>query len=201
MGLQYLSDPAKAAWFAGKDPEMFDLVTGYLQTPTSPAMRAKLDMHKDVIGDKTDAAAAHEAKYRAALAWLADRVTITHDNWFNEVDRTTYFFDLFQAYVLGKEKTRAPAYVGSSGDFKVFSGAFAKLGTRRYAKGWIIATGEEREGDRIPENIVVHGDMELVRAVIAVAKINGTGPQSAFYSYFWNSRGKDMVIQLVDGLK
>jgi hypothetical protein len=200
MGLQYLSDPVKAAWFAGKDPEMFDLVTGYLQTPTSPAMRAKLDMHKDAIGEKADEAAAKEAEYRAALAWLADRVTITHDNWFNEVDRSTYAFDLFKSYTLNKEKTRAPAYVGSSGEFKVFSGAYAKLGTRRYSKGWQVVQYDP-QSDRIPDSTVVHGDMETVRAVIAIAKINGTGPGAAYTLYFFNYRGKDMLIQLVKGLQ
>ncbi|KVN83514.1 hypothetical protein [Burkholderia ubonensis] len=201
MGLQYLAEPGSAAWFAGKDPEMFDLVTGYLHNPLTPAMNAKLNMHAGVIETAIDAAKEREAKYEAAIAWLAERAPITKDNWFETVDTSTYWFSMLEAYALGKEKTRTPVYIGSSGDFKVFSGVFTKLGTRRYAKGNMIVWGQEAQDQNVPENIAVHGGLETVSAVIAVAKINGTGPSTAYYRYFWPRDSETRIIDLVDGMK
>jgi hypothetical protein len=196
MGVQYLANPKDAAWFAGKDPEMFNLITGYLSAAATPAMRAKLNLHADAIDDKQDQAAALESQYEKALAYLASKAPVTDDDWYSTFDKNTVQGEQVE-YMLRRDKSKNPQYVGANGEYKVFSGTFRNKNTKRNAKGYLILT---IRGDDYPEYEYVHGDMQLVRAVIAASRLNGITLSSTFYRYFYDGLGSaaDRQQKLID---
>jgi hypothetical protein len=203
MGVQYLANPKDAAIFAAKDPEMFKLITGYLTMPTTPAMSAKLNMHKGAIGDAIEKKQNKEAQYEQAVKYLAAQAVIAKDDWFDTLDREGTVYDLLSSYVLYKAKKDPAQYVGSNGDYRVFSGVFRNPATKRNAKGYMIvdtSTGGDASSYRrsIPDHEIINGDLEQVQAVIAVAKTNGTGLFSAAWNYFRNGSYSDQKQNLVD---
>lgn len=189
MGVQYLANPKDAVNFAAKDPEMFAMITGYLSAPATPAMHAKLNMHKSAIGAAMEKRQNLETQYERAVAFLAEKAPLAKDDWFDTLDRDGELYGLLASYVLYKVKKDAAVYVGSNGDYRVFSGVFRNRVTKRNAKGYMvvdITTGGDTSSYRknIPDNEIVHGDIETVRAAIALAKRDGTGLFRAVSNYF-----------------
>lgn len=203
MGVQYLANPKDAAIFAAKDPEMFALITGYLTMPVTPAMHAKLNMHKSAIGEMQEKKQTLETQYQRALAYLAAKAPVTKDDWFDTLDRSGDLYDTLTSYVLWKAKKGSAQYVGSSGDYRVFSGVFRNGTTKRNAKGFMVVDVRERDdsgsfGRSIPQHEAVHGDMETVQAVIALAQRDGTGLFSAMWNYFRDSFAGDRKKNLIE---
>lgn len=205
MGVQYLASPEDAMTLAAQDPEMLNLISGYLNMPLSPAMRARLDMHGETIGRRIGTSATQDEQYQKALAILAAKAPITKDDWFATLDRTTTFFERLTSYVLTKDRKGMPQYLGSNGQHKVFTGTFRNVETKRAAKGYLIVdanTGGDSETgwSSIPDCRILHGDAETLSAFIALVNINGVNMDRVFYDYFLNgSTGakKQKVIDIV----
>lgn len=191
MGVQYLSNPKDAARFAAQDPEMFALITGYLSAPLTPAMHAKLNMHKGAVDEAMQKKQDEAELYKRAIAYLAAKAPLAADNWLESLDPASMFHEMLYAYVIRKDRTgKMPQYVGGNGPFKVFSGTFRKFDTGRNAKGFRIvdaSTGGTEgltSGSRtIPDSITFHGTLDMVRALIALANRDGTGLSNA-WRYF-----------------
>ena len=205
MGVQYLSNPKDAAIFAAKDPEMFALITGYLTMQTTPAMHAKLNMHKSAIGELQEKKQTEEAMYERAIAFLSAKAKLTQDNWFDSLDSENETRKLLENYILYKVKKDRAVYVGSHGPYRVFSGVFRNRATKRASKGHVIVdirVEEDAEGSffrrNIPDHEVVHGGIDVVQASIALAERDGTGLFRAISNYFvdgWGggSRKKNLI--------
>ena len=205
MGVQYLANPKDAAIFAAKDPEMFALITGYLTMATTPAMHAKLNMHKSAIGEMQEKKQTEEAMYERAVELLSAKAKLTHDNWFDSLDADNETRRLLESYILYKVKKDRAVYVGSHGPYRVFSGTFRNRVTKRAAKGHVIVdirVEEDAEGSffrrNIPDHEIVHGGIDVVQASIALAERDGTGLFRAVSNYFvdgWGngSRKKNLI--------
>jgi hypothetical protein len=193
MGVQYLANPKDAAIFAAQDPEMFALITGYLSMPVTPAMHAKLNMHKGVIGQMLDERQEVEAQYERAIEFLSSQAALVNDDWPNTLDRDGEFYEMLTRYVLTKSRKGVAQYVGGHGRYKVFSGVFHNWATKRNAKGFLIVDALSTENaDRastggwrkvIPDSMILHSDLDKVRALIAVANLEGNDLTSA-WRYF-----------------
>jgi hypothetical protein len=203
MGVQYLANPKDAAIFAAKDPEMFALITGYLTMPLTPAMHAKLNMHKGAIGEKQEQARTEGELYRRAIDYLAGKAPLTKDDWFDTLDQDSLFAEMLYAYPLRKVRTGKAQYVGSSGEYKVFSGVLRKYDTNRNAKGFLLVdastggTRSETGARTIPDSISFHGDLDMVRALLAIAHRDNAGLTNA-WRYFIDGFSGDPKKKLIE---
>lgn len=169
MGVEFLANPRDAAFFAARDPEMFALISGYLASPLTPAMAAKLNMHGSAMEEKQAQDKATAASVADALETLAKPISISTDNWWQEqIDAQSNVMYSLQQYefVRGKE----PTYIGSHENFRVFQGVFRNAATSRNSKGYLVVELRNREGYTIPSGAAVHDGMVAVRALIALAK-------------------------------
>jgi hypothetical protein len=169
MGVQFLANPRDAAFFAIRDPEMFALISGYLSSQLTPAMAAKLNMHGTAMVAKQEQDQALAASAISALETLANMVSLSPDNWWQEqIDAQTWMADTLRNYefVRGKE----PTYIGSHGDYRVFQGIFRNSVTSRNAKGFLVVELKPREGYMIPSAAAVHDGILSARALIALTK-------------------------------
>lgn len=168
MGVEYLANPKDAAMFAAKDPQMFAMITGYLTTATTPAMHAKLNMHVGAIDNLQTQRQDQAQQYTNAINALAGRIDLARDNWWptlQESDPHGARWLSSYAFTTGKP----PQYLGSYDDFRVFQGIFKNKNTSRKAKGYLVVrAGSVSAG--LPEYIEVHGDIEILKAFIAVAE-------------------------------
>jgi hypothetical protein len=198
MGLQYLSDPAKAAWFAGKDPEMFDLVTGYVGNPLSPAMRAKLTMHSGVVDEKVGAQQAAANEYPTALAWFANRAELTADDWFDTLDRESELYDKLRRLFSYEAKGQTLTYVGAANPYRVFTGTMAKTGSKRLVKnGYLIV---DITDDRRFYNLThaqTHAGLETARAIVGLARLTSETPSKVIAHFFTDSRSQTAEQKVV----
>lgn len=204
MGVQYLADPKEAAQFAAKDPEMFNLVTGYLGMATTPAMYAKLNMHKGLVSDALEKKKNAEDQYADAIEWLAQRAPLVKDDWYERLaqDGSESAFSergFIAQIVTRRDKKRDPQYVGlCGGKYRVFSGTFRNTSTKRYGKGFLFV--EFRE-NATPDYDSLNGTIQDVQAFCAIAIINGADTWNTYLKYFAYRDGAKNVLELVEGLK
>lgn len=197
MGVQYLANPQQAAWFAGKDPEMFNLITGYLSAAATPAMHAKLNIHAAAISDAQDADEVLDQQYAKALAWLAARAPLQADDWYAKLLENPESNEARQVmYEVNYGRSKVSAYIGSNGMRRVFSGTFRNQTTKRNAKGYAILT--LRPDGSFPDRAAVHDTLEVVQAMIAIADINGTSMSSTYYGYFHKGLISDPRQKVID---
>lgn len=199
MGVQYLANPGDAARFAGTDPEMYELITGYLSMPLTPAMAAKLNMHAGAIDELQEKRETEAVQYDKALALLAGSVALTADGWFDSLDPESELARVLNIYVLPKGKNGVK-YVGGFGDFKVFSGVFRNKNTKRNAKGHLVVNigGDGGRQWNIPDNEAVPGDIETAKAMIAVAKRDSASLSSVWFNYFMDSSWANKKQKLIE---
>lgn len=168
MGVEYLADPKNAAMFAAKDPQMFAMITGYLTSATTPAMHAKLNMHAGAIDTLQTKRQDQAQQYNNAISALAGRVDLVRDDWWSSLKasepRSAQWLASY-AFTLVKP----PEYLGSFDDFRVFQGIFKNKNTSRKAKGYLVTRASSISAG-VPEYIEVHGDVETLKAFIAVAE-------------------------------
>lgn len=168
MGVEYLANPKDAAMFAAKDPQMFAMITGYLTTPTTPAMHAKLNMHVGAIDNLQAQRQDQAEQYTNAISVLAGRVDLVSDDWWSALkadDPTSAHWLSSYAFTVGKP----PVYVGSYDDFRIFQGIFKNKNTSRKSRGYLVVRARSVDNG-IPEYIEVHGDLDTLKAFIAVAE-------------------------------
>jgi hypothetical protein len=198
MGLQYLSDPAKAAWFAGKDPEMFDLVTGYVGNPLSPAMRAKLTMHSGVIGERVGVQQAAANEYPTALAWFANRAELQADDWFDTLDRESELYDKLRRLFSYEAKGQTLTYVGAANPYRVFTGTMAKTGSKRLVKnGYMIVDITDDRRFYSLTHAQTHAGLETARAIVGLARLTSETPSRVIAHFFTDSRSQTAEQKVV----
>lgn len=198
MGVQYLANPKDAALFAVKDPEMFALVSGYLASPVTPAMSAKLNMHTGAIDTLKAQRQDEDEQYAEALAFLAGRVSIDPDSWWfdlqiNDVEAVK----TLQSYAFTRNKP--PKYLGSYDDFRVFEGVFRNKNTGRNAKGYLVT--KKVVAYSIPEYVAIHGDLDLVKAFIVLAMEMGLPLSKVWYSFFYEKAGRSPKKIIINSAK
>lgn len=187
MGVQYLSNPKDAAIFAAKDPEMFAMITGYLSSPLTPAMEAKLNMHGGVIEGKQAEQRQESEEYIQAMKSLGRPITITKDGWWDDLktEQNGLAYSI-ERYILGRSKT-PHKYVGSYKSWRVFEGSFRNRNTKRVSKGFIV-TGTSA-GFSNPDSTAIHGDLDAVKLFLALAEREpGKTLDKIWYDYFYESR-------------
>jgi hypothetical protein len=187
MGVQYLASPKDAAMLATKDPEMFALITGYLTSPLTPAMEAKLHMHEGAVTDMLEAKATEEELFQTTVAKLAAEVSIVQDKRWDDL-KNTVDGDLLRHYTL--ERKGSYKYLGSHGEHLVFEGVFKNRGTKRMAKGLLVATVGSLTG-----SVAIHGGMDMAKAMIALADREIRGLGDVWYSYFWSDTRRKALIE------
>lgn len=202
MGVQYLASPKDAALFVAQDPEMFALISGYLTSPLTPAMRAKLHMHEGAVEETLQKRNNEEEQYQKAIAQLAGMVSLTKDDWWGGgADVRTADYLQRNAFTNGKP----PAYLGSFKDYRVFDGVFKNRDTGRKAKGYLVVRLDDK--GYYPDCQAVHGGRDAMGALIAIGdyRRHALGLSDFLYkvwiTYFaergWNTaQRKGAVIQL-----
>lgn len=203
MAVQYLADPDAAVMFAAKDPEMFAYVTGYLSSPLTPGMRAKLSMHGTAIGELEERRATEEQLYEKAIKQLAATVTLNDDGWYEPGRNRSVDMNLKGISADGK----APEFIGSAGQFRVFAGVFKNIATGRRTKCHVVARLEDqfREQGWLSSSdwAPVVGGMEKVKAFIAICQQRydqtGSAVRNTYYETFNEAKGykskKPLVIK------
>lgn len=196
MAVQYLANPQDAAMLAAKDPEMFAYVSGYLTSPLTPAMAAKLTMHETAIGDLVEKRATEEVLFGQALEKLASEVKLQMDGWWNSVKEndpgTRYQVEGAQS-----KSSATPKYLGSFGEYRVFEGVYRNRMTKRASKGfWVMRVTPSRFSD----DAAIHGDLNTAKALIALSIKDGDGLSQTYYNYFHEGKGfkskKPKVIEV-----
>lgn len=174
MGVQYLASAEDAAAFAAKDPEMFAMVTGYLTSELTPAMKTLQVVQNRAKDNSQDQRNVFEQRYQAAIKALIEDMEIENDGWFDALDDDEKFAVLNRGG--GDPEAK---FIGSIGWYRIFQGKFKKYGSRRIAKGYSV-TYENRWGlrdlSRETKPIVLNGfvpfheSLELLKAAIKIAK-------------------------------
>lgn len=203
VGVQYLANPKDAAIFAAKDPHHYELITGYLSMPLTPAMRAKLDMHKGAVDELVEQRQTEEDQYGEALDLLAGKVNFAADDWYSTLDPASELYGVLHRYILSRNRGKdAAKYVGSSGEYRVFSGTFRNRSTKRNAKGFLVINLNigGRGRNAIPDNEAVPGDIKHAKAMIAISEHDSTSLSSVWFNYFMDSsltNKKQKLIEMV----
>lgn len=196
MGVQYLANPRDAALFAAKDPEMFALISGYLASELTPAMRAKLGLHTVAVDMLQERREEDGKLYVETVAILAKQVTLTADGWWDRLQaeraEDASHFGRY-AFVRGK----VPTYLGGWQDMHVFQGVFRNQNTQRNAKGYLVTT---EDGARlyIPDFSAIHGDLELVKAFMVIAHTQGSSMRKTWQNVISTRFNKDPVKALLE---
>lgn len=201
MGVQYLATPKDAAIFAAKDPHHYELVTGYLSMPLTPAMRAKLDMHKDAVDELVEQRQTEEEQYGKAIDLLAGKVNLVADDWYSTLDPASELYDVLHSYILSRNRGKdAAKYVGSSGKYRVFSGTFRNMNTKRNARGFLVINLDIGGRGRwaIPDHEVVPGDIKYAKAMIAIAERDSASLSNVWFNYFMDSSWANKKQKLIE---
>jgi hypothetical protein len=203
MGIQYLSNPQDAALMLGKDPEMAALIAGYLQSDLTPGLKA-LHAAQNIVKDNAQARRDDkDAQYEDAIKKLSDGVEIIDDGWVDalpEFDKES----LFDRSLGAKSNAK---FVGSWHDFRVFSGKFRNIVTRRVSKGYriIYVPGNalvNQDGKRfIPYGGAFHLEMSEIKAAMRMAEeLFLYDIARVSYSIFASIAYKETVIEYADKL-
>lgn len=191
MGVQYLANPKDAAVFAAKDPEMFAMISGYLTSPLTPAMQAKLHMHEGAVDELVTQREDTANNYDAALKVLADQVTISPDDWWERVKDTDH-----EAQYLARshfDPKKPPTYLGSSGNYHLFQGLFRNRNTKRKANGFLVALDRTHGMD----GYAVHGSPDAGKAFIALTEATGLSLSGVWHGYFWETTMRDTKTAVI----
>lgn len=194
MGVEYLANPKDAAMFAAKDPQMFAMITGYLTSATTPAMHAKLNMHVGAIDTLQTKRQGEAEQYTNAISALAGRVNLAADDWWSALqadEPNSARWLASYAFTTGKP----PLYFGSYEDFRVFKGIFKNKNTSRKANGYLVVRASSVSAG-VPEYIEVHGDLETLKAFIAVAERRHERLSRVWYSTLYE-KGSDNKKNLI----
>lgn len=187
MGVQMLADPVQAAKLAAEDPEMFALISGYISQPMSPAMQALVVMHTGAVSNRRDAEQEAADQFDAAIKQLAEPVTLTkaviEDSWLLDI-------------VDGSFKAGKPRqYLGSFGQYHVFTGILRNRQTKRWSIGHLVA----HEVVGRPDTAAFHDGLDVVRAAISLCQSQGESPSRVFYRFFMpGMRSGDYRKTLID---
>ena len=201
MGVQYLANPKDAAIFAAKDPHHYELITGYLSMPLTPAMRAKLDMHKGAVDELVEQRQNEEYQYGKALEFLAGKVNLAADDWYSTLDPASELYGVLHSYILSRNRGKdAAKYVGSSGKYRVFSGTFRNRNTKRNARGFLVINLDigDRGRRAIPDHEVVPGDIKYAKAMIAIAERDSASLSNVWFNYFMDSSWANKKQKLIE---
>ncbi len=117
MGLQYLSSPESACLFAAKDPEMFAMITGYITSKLTPAMRAKVSMHETAISDLSEAKKTEDQVYDEAIKVLSEKVSIVDDGWSKVAYQRNDVRGLLPSYT--SSMMQMPDYIGAYAGYRI----------------------------------------------------------------------------------
>jgi len=194
MGVEYLANPKDAAMFAAKDPQMFALITGYLTNTITPGMHAKLNMHAGAIDTLQTMRETEAEQYSNAISALADRVDLVADTWWQDLQESAPHSARWlasYAFTTGKP----PEYLGSYEDFRVFQGVFKNKNTGRKSKGYLVVRASSVDAG-VPEYVEVHGELDTVKAFIAVAEHRDERLSRVWYSTLYE-KGRDNKKNLI----
>lgn len=199
MGVQYLSNPKDAAMLAAQDPEMFALISGYLASPLTPAMNAKLHMHEGVIGELQEKRQTEAVLFEKATSALAARITLEQDGWWDalrEEDDTLRRRIEYYLFTRGK-----PAkYIGAHGGYRVFEGVFRNPATRRRAKGHLVV-GASVSFSSLPDHAFIHGGLDMTKAAIALSAEQGLSLGSIYRAYLTPDRRGHVNPRLIEAAR
>ena len=197
MGVENLSDPIKLATMIAKDPEMAGLVIGYLKSSLSKSMKLSQKNYDAVASQNQANREESQNKYQNAVEKLAAQVTLADDGWFDNLDDESKRYLVSGQYYYLTDKDAK--FVGSWGDFRVFSGKFISRKTKRKMKGFSVCNcrgfislilsngnddGQGRRAFRNAPFAMLGSDLTQVKAIINIAKneLDGDLLNSAMYN-------------------
>jgi hypothetical protein len=189
MGVERLCNPKDASIFAAQDPEMFDLITGYLRTGVTPAMRAKLAYHDEAIAKRAAALAQKEKDYAAAWKFFVAQGALTADDWWEQMPTDAPQRDSITKYIAKYAKPGTWAYVGSNGDYRVFSGTFKDSKTKRWAKGYMLMKALPANEWSLPDYTLYIGKPDRARAALAIHRASGESMNGVYWQYIEGAGG------------
>lgn len=199
MGIQYLSDPEKAAAFLAKDLEMASFITGYLQSDLTPAMKALQALQDHAAGLNQDKRSKIENEYQDAINKLAAGVEIVDDGWFGSLSDAEKN-ELLGSWYLKDENAK---FLGSWDTYRVFSGKFKNFKTNRVAKGYAVVYTKPPldEGDRWGITVQpFHGELQDVKAFLRLSFYQENNIRKTAYSLFYSHSSKESVIAVAKAL-
>lgn len=167
MAVQYLANPLDAARMYAKDPELFAMVSGYLGSDLTPAMKARLGLHAGKIEEKADL----EQQASSAIAEAASGVLLTASKWFEDFRAAD---DWKARYAVGRaggdgEKMKTVGAYPQLGLY-VIEGPVRTGGRGRRSKGFIVL----RDTGGYPDAVFAGRSLDEAKAMVAAAiKLNG----------------------------
>lgn len=192
MGVQHLATPHAATKLASQDPELFALITGYMTGSVTPAMQAKLNAHKASGGIR----ASRDEIYEQAIATLAQKIPLTQDGWWDEVQKMPinqkiYLLDYLKHR--SKKNTKLE-YLGSYGDYRFFYGVFSPIGSGRYVKSWFVAKlGAASFSDDVPDfrdSCPVPESLDFAKVIVAMCEKDTSKRMMFIYRDYCATRNK-----------
>lgn len=167
MAVQYLASPLDAARMYAKDPELFALVSGYLGSSLTPAMKARLSLHTGKIEEKVDL----ENKVAEAIAEAAETVTLKPSSWYEEFKKQNEWDLRFAIGRIGGDYEKMkPAGSYPQLALHVLEGPIRTTRSGRRSKGYVVL----RETGGRPDAQFAGRTMEEAKAFVAAAiKENG----------------------------
>ncbi|PSJ15981.1 hypothetical protein, partial [Nitrosomonas supralitoralis] len=134
-----------------------------------------------------------QSEYETAIEKLSEGIEIVSDSWFNDLD------PIDQGNILGKwGGLRDPKakYIGSWGNYRIFTGKFKNVSTRRVANGFGVAFTNQDilpNSRQIPTSVAVHGDMDTLKAFLRISSMHHNNIVGVLYNI---ALKKDKVIKI-----
>lgn len=157
MGVQYLAYPYSAALFYSKDPELFAMVSGYLTSPATPALQAKLHLHGGAVVGRIEEKKVEAKTYEASVEKLAASVQIVKDGWYDGLSENGRAFLITRMGYDMKNNAKPLVYVGSFAGYRVFSGVVLNGNTKRHSAGYMVVDNAPDDVTERPLSRSFHG--------------------------------------------
>lgn len=129
MGVQYLSSPELAATLLAHDPEMFEMITGYIVSDLTPAAKALINARNGSATESSDKRQKIEIDFEQAVVKLAADVVLEPSNWFESLNE--YEREYFKKYFIVDPTA---VLIGQYREHVIFQGKFKNLSTKRMCK-------------------------------------------------------------------
>jgi hypothetical protein len=162
-------DPYVGKVYVDGVTEVFSMGVERLCNPKDATIfAAKLDYHALKMEERAAALVQKERDYAVAYKFFVARAPLAADDWWSQLPSDSAQYNLIYQYVQKHAKKAAWTYVGSSGQYRVFSGLFKDQKTKRWAKGFAVFKALPNDEYQLPDYTYFNGKLDRARALIGI---------------------------------
>lgn len=179
MGIECFSDPFKLAELVAKDPEMFNLMIGYIQSPLTPAMEAVNNLYSSKADEIKTEKDSIENEFNSYIKKLAETVTLTKETLSEKESEYINFIKV--------------NYIGSFNGWHICSGLVSDVNSRRKKSGFFVFSRDESgyiDYSRMPDK-----DIVKLKALLAYCDKNSQIDNllRIFYRFFMLNKKQEFI--------